>query len=194
MDGRSLRRSGLGYRSVRHLRANGLPMMIVGIDPGLTGGFAIRTVNSIILETLPTLDGRLDLPELNRLFRHYADQITHAYLELSGTRPGQSAQSGFSTARGFGNLEGMLACLGVAYTAIRPQQWSPSYDHGVTEKKLSKRYALIKKSRARIAQELYPGIDMKRTPQCKNPDSGLVNALLIADFGWQKHKRWKDSK
>jgi hypothetical protein len=169
-------------------------MLVAGIDPGLTGGFALRSEDSIILEPLPVLDGRLDLAELNRLFRFYADQITHAYLEQSGTRPGQSAQSGFSTARGFGNLEGMLACLGIKYTTVRPQEWSPKYDHGVQEKELSKRYTLIKKARAKIAQELYPGIDMKRTPQCKGPDSGLVDALLIATWGWEKHKPWKDSR
>ena len=166
-------------------------MMIVGIDPGMTGGIAIRESGGIILEPMPIRDEFIWLEDLQHILWPHRHSIVMTYLEMQSIRPMQSGQ--FKIGRSFGQIEALLRLLMIPVTIVRPQEWSPKYDHQVVEKVLSKRYALIKKARAKIAQELYPGIDMKRTPQCKGPDSGLVDALLIADFGWHKHKPWKES-
>jgi hypothetical protein len=163
-------------------------MTVMAIDPGLTGAFAIIDRDSVIVEPMPNnADGKIDLQELKRLFMHYASSITHCYIEMSTMRPGQSAQSTFSTGRTFGTLEGMLVCLGIKYTPIQSSVWSKAYDHGVTEKVASKRYPLIKKARRGIVAELYPNIDLRRTKNCKNADSGMVDALLLARYGFNAH-------
>lgn len=163
-------------------------MMILGIDPGASGAFALLDGESVIVEIMPLdEDGKLDLKELNRLLRAYADQITYAYLEEAQIRMAQGGQLSFI--RNFGIIEGMLACLGVKTTVVRAGLWSKEFDHGVTEKVLKKRKKMIKVARRGIAESLYPGIDLLRTPNCKFPDEGIVDALLIATYGWRKHNK-----
>lgn len=161
-------------------------MMILGIDPGSSGAFALLGKEDLIVEPMPVKDGYFDVQELNRLLRHYADQVTYCYLEQAQIRSMQAGQ--FSFARNFGVIEGMLACLGIKYMVVRANEWSAEFDHKVTEKNLKKRKKLIKIARRGIAQSLYPGIDLKRTPNCKFQDEGIVDALLIATWGWRKHQ------
>ncbi len=165
-------------------------MMICAIDGGAKGAFAFIDGESVIVEPMPqTADGKVDLKELTRLFRHYADQITYCYLEKGGMRPRQSTQSTFAFGRNFGILEGMLACLRINYIVVTPQLWSKEFDHKVTEKNVQKRKRMIKVARRAIVAKLYPGIDLKKTSQCKTPDEGIVDALLIATYGWNKHNK-----
>lgn len=156
--------------------------MVMGIDPGKQGAFAVLDGDSVIVEPMPlTEDGALDLYEIARLFRYYANELTHAYLELQSIRPMQAGQ--FQVGRGFGNLEGMLSCLRMSYTVLKPQDWSRFYEHGVNEKNIKKRYPLIKKARREIVARLYPGIDLRKSADCRVAHEGMVDALLIADYG-----------
>jgi hypothetical protein len=169
-------------------------MMVLGIDPGKTGGFAVLDGDSVIVEPMPANDDGIDLPELNRLLRHYADHVTLCYLEMAGMRPKQSTQSTFAFGRNFGIIEGMLSALHIKYKIIRPDTWSKNYEHGVTEKVPAKRKAKIKVARRGIVAKLYPGIDLRKSERSSTPDEGMVDALLIADFGWNQQKHmWKDA-
>lgn len=168
---------------------------VLAIDPGREGGFAFLDEESVILEPMPQNDEKkVDLTELHRLLFHYVPQTSLILLEQAGMRPGQSANSTASTWRHFGHLEGVLASLRAAFpdspqpSLVHPASWSKWYPHGVTEKNQDVRYKLIKKSRAVIAQGLYPGVDLKKSAKSVGPHEGLVDALLLADFGMRRLK------
>lgn len=160
---------------------------IMGIDPGAKGAFAILNGDSITAEIMPLLpNGELDVKELIRLISHYSKDVTYAYFEKAQIRQKQMGQ--FSFIRNFGVIEGILACFGINTIVVPSGTWSKEFDHGVIEKVLAKRKRLIKVARRSIAEKLYPGIDMKRTPACRFSDEGIVDALLIATYGWNKNK------
>lgn len=161
-------------------------MIVLGIDPGLEGGLAIREGDGVILEPMPVKDGSLDLDDIYHFLHPYARAVTKSYLEMQSLRPMQSGQ--FKIGRGFGQLETILWSLRIPTVIVEPKDWSKHYPHGVEERDLKKRKPMIKKARSEIASRLYPGIDLRRTNKCKVPDEGLVDALLIADFGWKQMK------
>lgn len=162
---------------------------ILAIDPGKTGASCILDRDSVLLEPLPmTEKGELDLRALIAYLTHYAQDITMAYLEIPGTRPGESPHHSGQSFRSFGRIEGVLAALCIPMTAIYPQQWSKDFPHGVTEKDVKKRYKLIKIVRREIAAKLYPGIDMRATEGSTLPADGMVDAILIARWGMQQQK------
>lgn len=161
-------------------------MLVLGIDPGMEGGLALRFSDGLILEPMPVKDGALDLDDICHILFPYADTITRAYLELQSLRPMQSGQ--FKIGRNFGQLEAILWSLKIPTEIVKPQDWSKHYPHGVEERDTKKRQPMIKKARALIASRLFPGIDLQRNKQCRTPDEGLVDALLIADFGMKKLK------
>ena len=157
-------------------------MLVMGLDPGLQGGICIRDDESVILEVMPVKDDLIDIQELHRIIRPYAHEITRVFLEMASIRPMQAGQ--FKIGRGFGRIESVLSYLQLPVTIVMPQDWSKIYDHGVTEKNKSKRYGLIKKARAKIVQKIYPGINFLATNESRVSHSGLVDAALLADFGW----------
>lgn len=161
-----------------------MPKTILGIDPGKEGGFAVLDGDSVIVEPMPlTDDGDLDVPELHRLIAYYAPSVSRCYLEMASMRPNQSGQ--FLIGRNFGKLEAVLVLAGVKFELVQPQTWSAHYPHGVTETDRAKRYKAIKAARRRIVAGLYPGIDLKKTARSTTDHEGMVDALLIADYGFR---------
>lgn len=167
-------------------------MIVLGIDPGLEGGFAILDGDSVVVEPMPQgKDGKLDVQELARLLAHYAPRVTRCYLERVGSRPGQGSVSTFTFGKGYGILIGLLVALGVRYEEVLPQVWSKHYEHGITEREPNKRQRLIKAARRDIVATLYPGIDLKKTARSTVFHEGMVDALLIADYGWRLNKQYQ---
>lgn len=161
-------------------------MTILGVDPGLEGGFAILDGDSVIVEPMPVGEEGLDVQELYRLLSHYAPLVSACYLELQQMRPQQSGQ--FTIGRNFGKIEALLTVCHIKYQTVRPADWSKHYAHGITEKDPHKRYTAIKQARREIAATLYPGIDLRKSERAKLPHDGLVDALLIADYGLRLHQ------
>lgn len=163
---------------------------IVGLDPGTQGALAVVDGETVILEPMPLgPDKKVDLRELVRLLSHYSPTATRVYMELAGIRPRQAAQATAAQWRGFGRLEGVLAALAAPLIIVRPEVWSAAYDHGVTDRDPDVRKRKIKKARAEIAARLYPGISLKRTERCTTADAGMVDALLVADYGYKLHRQ-----
>lgn len=159
-------------------------MVILGIDPGKSGGFALISDDEVSVFAMPIKDEDYNRTALAGFFRTHKDKITHCFIEMAAMRPGNSAQSGFTVGRGFGMLEGFLNSFSIPYTIVYSQTWSKKYDHGVTEKNKELRYRLIKKARAEIAKRLYPNMDLRKSSRCSNLHDGIVDSLLIADYGW----------
>lgn len=150
--------------------------MIIGIDPGLNGGlcFLSDSGRDIQIFPMPKIDKLLDLNELYRIIT--SNIFQRAFLESAGSRPGQSCVSTFKFGRVFGNVEGILAVLQIPFTLVTPRVWTKEMHEGISGDDPKKK-SLIAVGR------LFPGIDLRGTEKSRVPHDGMVDALLIAEYG-----------
>jgi len=107
----------------------------LGIDPGVSGAFAVLhlldtgdqalTVHPIPCDWIEVGGGkrrRYNLFALHKALVH-TTPISLAYLELQSARPGQGVVSMFSTGFGFGVWQGLLTAIGIPYMLVAPQRW-----------------------------------------------------------------------
>ena len=157
--------------------------MHIGIDPGLSGAVGILADDGALmaLHDTPTLTLRVargtrqeyDVPGMVALLQPYAAPQAHVILEESQAMPGQGTRSMFTTGYGFGVWLGILGALGLAHTRIRPHVWKHSL--GLTRDK----------EQARLrAMQLFPTADLRLKKH-----HGRAEALLLAWYGWQHHRR-----
>lgn len=105
-----------------------LPVVYVGVDPGVSGGLAVLLEDATVLDTVPV--GNHTLYQLWDWFRYYGDAATcraWACLELVGGYVGgeETARGSrmFSFGASFGRLQGMLVASGIPFVEVRPQEW-----------------------------------------------------------------------
>lgn len=159
---------------------------VMGIDPGKRGAVVCLSVKeAAVLMAVP-------LPEDMKAFARLLDEaIGWGYagglqvmieqaacirIAAQGER-GRSGTSMFNYGQGFGRLEGVLSTRNVPVGYVRPQIWS---------KALTGHFRPLSedpKVRALMAvQALFPGLGLIQ-PRCRTPHSGIVDALLIAEWG-----------
>jgi len=152
-------------------------MIILGIDPGLSGAIAIYNIytEELIVMDMPTV-------EMTRNGKHkrevspalVADVIAgkgavRAYMERVSAMPGQGVSSMFSFGRSAGVVEGVLAAYEIPVTLVTPQAWMKAM--GVRAGKDG--------SRER-AMQLFPAYS---TLFARKKDDGRSDAALIAKYG-----------
>lgn len=169
-------------------------MIVLGIDPGLSGACALLHGDSMVAEVFdtPTLEvvrngkrrreyqiATLCQELIERIGVYWSDVRTdgttgvssiYAYLESVNAFPGQGVTSMFSLGRGLGIWEGVLAALNIPYTKVLPQVWKRTMLGGKTKQ--------AKESSRLRAQQLFPSADLSR-----KRDHGRAEALLIAEWG-----------
>ena len=100
-------------------------MIILAIDPGLSGAVCRYTVNP--LNKGNTLDVRRDfktLPDIAYAVRALSEGVTHSVIELVHAMPGQGVCSMFSFGRAAGVADGALAlCFPGLVESVAPQKW-----------------------------------------------------------------------
>jgi len=150
--------------------------MILGIDPGLSGGLAILNGSEIeLLETIPTeskngfIKRQVDAQKLSSILRVYPDLI--CYLEGVASRPGQGVASVFSFGDTYGCIRGVLGALNIPTYTIAPQTWKKSL-------KISSKDDSLKASK-----DLFPSVKFKKK------DHNIAEALLIAYYGQEERKK-----
>jgi crossover junction endodeoxyribonuclease RuvC len=146
---------------------------IIGIDPGVTGAFALYAGDRLVeVHDLPVSGGHLDAAIL-------ADQLEgllsaeglrpHVYVELQGIRPGSAAGAAGKSMRGFGRIEGVIAALDWPIRIVTPAQWKRQ-----TQTPQDKDGA-----RARASQLMPEGAGF----WTRKKDHGRAEAALIAWWG-----------
>lgn len=146
-------------------------MKMLGIDPGLHGGYALIDDGRVIAEPFPLAGNEVDLAELATDWRSLEPDI--AVLERVGAMPRQGVVSTFSFGRRVGELRGVLAALGIRYYEVRPQEWQRAVLAGTTRDKA----ATIE-----WARRAYPAARLV-LPGCRVPHSGLADSLALAEYG-----------
>lgn len=159
-------------------------MIVMGIDPGLTGALAVfNTDGSIRCESLPVMQnakaaekGRnrqhLNPQGLAFALRPYMGHRCMVYLEY--TQAGmKGALANYSLGHSSGVIMGVLASLGLPYELVRPQEWKAAFQLLKQKKDASRT----------VAQQLFPHVDLSKVK-----DEGRAEALLIAEWGRRQMK------
>lgn len=177
--------------------------VVLGLDPGLQGGFAILSLEGCCLEfgPLPILGGkrrRIDIPSMALTLRHSArlgSRFHLAILEEPGNRPtrgtdpsadarGQTRGSvgTASFLREFGRLEGMLDTLGMPYQTVRPRAWQAAILGAMPSGiKPDQRRNVVKAESVAWCRRRFPAVSLTPGRRTK-PHDGIADALGIAEF------------
>lgn len=169
--------------------------MILGIDPGATGAFALLTADRryvLTVEDLPVLtmpDGkrRMHAADLHRRLgallrecrRTEGTDSVVAYLENVRAMPGRDGKGGrqamgatsaFNFGRGLGVIEAVLACLAIPVIYTDPVAWKRRAGLLKSEKDAARQLAIAKYRHA-------------ETFLARKKDIGRADAILIAAYG-----------
>ena len=148
-------------------------MITVGVDPGLTGAIAaINGEDLCWVEDMPTIDGEIAIPVLNRLYSvdEYGPwQLTHdmpVAIEYVHSMPGQGVSSTFKFGKAYG---AMLGYFGARHRITRtaPTEWKTTFRLNGKDKDAARLLAI----------ELWP--NSAETFRRKK-DGGRADAALIA--------------
>jgi hypothetical protein len=162
----------------------------VGIDPGKGGALVALLEYTdglppvVIRHSMPLIGTKrptVDLVELYAILTGYQELRApriHCYVEKQQPLPPTHGGTAANFARGYnmGILEGILVAISMPYTVVAPRRWQTAM--------LADVEGTDTKARAlRAVRRLYPKQDLRRSELAKKPDSGVVDALLIADWG-----------
>jgi crossover junction endodeoxyribonuclease RuvC len=151
-------------------------MIIIGIDPGISGAISILE-NKKILEVYDTptmIDGKKNKKQIN------SAQVTNiikerikdgkeviVVVEQVNAMPGQGVTSMFNFGQSFGVIKGICAALGLPIYFVRPSKWKKHFNLIKTNKDASRTKVI----------EAYPEISSKLH---RKKDSNRADAILIA--------------
>jgi crossover junction endodeoxyribonuclease RuvC len=153
-------------------------MLIIGIDPGLSGGIAILEDNRVKeMFDMPVMsDGKKNKRQLNsallaQLFKDNIKSVedTVMVVEQVNAMPGQGVTSMFNFGQTFGAIKGICAALGLPIFFVRPAKWKKHFEL-INSSKDASRTKVI---------EMYPSISDKLS---KKKDVNKSDAVLIARY------------
>ncbi|RZO49449.1 MAG: crossover junction endodeoxyribonuclease [Candidatus Pelagibacterales bacterium] len=151
-------------------------MIIIGIDPGISGAISILE-NKKILEVYDTptmIDGKKNKRQINsaqvtNIIRERlkdGKEIT-VVVEHVNAMPGQGVTSMFNFGQSFGVIKGICAALSLPIYFVRPAKWKKHFNLIKTNKDASRTKVI----------EAYPQISDKLH---RKKDSNRADAILIA--------------
>lgn len=166
--------------------------IIIGIDPGKTGGIASVDIEACTLnvEPMPVLAAGVngkDVLDEDRVLQLISDpRVLHVFLEHAQAMPKNGAVSMFGYGLGFGQLMMAAKATGKPRTLVKPADWMKALD--VKGKKDDNGDALFLR-----ACELMPAcrgqwvsLYKRSGKMLESRKDGLVDASLIAYYGCQR--------
>lgn len=147
--------------------------MIIGIDPGQSGGIAAIDGDASHAVPMPLSGKDIDGHEIAKLLKNLTPSVV--ILEKVHAMPKQGVSSTFKFGMGFGLVIGVCEALGIPYRLVTPQAWKKAVLAGTTKDK-DAAIAFVRRA--------YPTIDL--TPGRKRvPHDGIADAVCIAEYGRQ---------
>ena len=153
-------------------------MIIIGIDPGVSGAICILTNGKITeIYDMPTMiDGKKNKKQVNgaevtNIINKELENEKNAkvVIEHVSAMPGQGVTSMFNFGQSFGVLKGICAALRLPVHFIRPVKWKKHFNLIKTEKDASRTKVI----------ETFPYISSQIS---KKKDANKADAILIARF------------
>ena len=151
-------------------------MIIIGVDPGISGAISIIE-NKKILEVYDTptmIEGKKNKRQINSAQvtniikeRLNKEKEVVVVVEQVNAMPGQGVTSMFNFGQSFGVIKGICAALSLPIYFVRPTKWKKHFNLIKTNKDASRTKVI----------EAYPEISNKLH---RKKDSNRADAILIA--------------
>lgn len=153
-------------------------MIILGIDPGQSGAFAILHGGNIACRPFPFAGRELDIQALIGMWANLARESARAVIEQQHARPISSKVAMFSLGRNYGTLLGILGALGVGVEIVPPRAWKDDILAGVSDKDKDAAIAYVRR--------VFPYVDLTSGGRHK-PHDGMADAVCIAEYGRRRY-------
>ena len=153
-------------------------MLIIGIDPGISGSICFFEDGKILdVVEMPTMtEGKKNKRQVNgsQVYNEISNRIKKVdkkdikvIIEQVSAMPGQGVTSMFNFGQSFGVIKGICAALGLPIYFVRPTKWKKHFNLIKTNKDASRTKVI----------EAYPEISSKLH---RKKDSNRADAILIA--------------
>ena len=155
-------------------------MMIIGIDPGISGSicfFQDGIIKDVI--EMPTMtDGKKNKRQVNgaQIFNEISERINKfdkknikVVIEQVSAMPGQGVTSMFNFGQSFGILKGICSAMNLSMHFVRPAKWKKHFNLINASKDASRTKAI----------EIFPYFS---TNLSKKKDANKADAILIASY------------
>ena len=161
-------------------------MLIIGIDPGISGSICFFQDGKIIdVVEMPTMtEGKKNKKQVNgsQIFNEISDRIRkldkkdiRVIIEQVSAMPGQGVTSMFNFGQSFGILKGICSAMQLPMYFVRPAKWKKYFNLINSEKDASRTKAI----------EIFPYFSRHLS---RKKDSNKADAILIASFYYETYK------
>lgn len=150
---------------------------VVGIDPGLRGGFCIINMDGKVVTLYELKQISLVGVAINSFMatNPVEPQNVHVFLEKANTRPGHAVQAMFNYGAGWGEIIGSVRQAAYPLHLVPPHVWAKVMHAGTYGDD-------TKKKSFEACKLLFPHVSLVPVDG-RNPHDGLAEALLIAEYG-----------
>lgn len=150
--------------------------VIIGIDPGKTGGISSITNGKLTVCRMPqNVHDLISCFKAGR-FMNMGENV-EAFIEDVHAMPGMGVVSMFTFGKGLGEIRGVLATLRVPFTMVSSQKWQKHFS--LPKKKEFGTTPKWKEHLRGIALQRWPGVEIHRD---------VADSVLIATYGWDQRK------
>ncbi len=161
-------------------------MLIIGIDPGVSGSICFFEDGIIkdVVEMPTMIDGKKNKKQVNgsQIFNEISEKIKNidkknikVVIEQVSAMPGQGVTSMFNFGQSFGILKGICSAMQLSTYFVRPAKWKKYFNLINSEKDASRTRAI----------EIFPYFSSNLS---KKKDSNKADAILIASFFFETYK------
>ena len=161
-------------------------MLIIGIDPGISGSICFFQDGKIIdVVEMPTMtEGKKNKKQVNgsQIFNEILFRIkkldkkdVKVIIEQVSAMPGQGVTSMFNFGQSFGILKGICSAMQLPMYFVRPAKWKKYFNLINSEKDASRTRAI----------EIFPYFSVQLS---RKKDSNKADAILIASFYYETYK------
>ncbi len=161
-------------------------MLIIGIDPGISGSicfFQDGTIKNVV--EMPTMiEGKKNKKQVNgsQIFNEISEKIKNmdkknikVVIEHVTAMPGQGVTSMFNFGQSFGILKGICSAMQLSVYFVRPAKWKKYFNLINSEKDASRTRAI----------EIFPYYSSHLS---RRKDSNKADAILIASYFFETYK------
>ena len=161
-------------------------MLIIGIDPGISGSICFFQDGAIIdVVEMPTMtEGKKNKKQVNgsQIFNEISERIKKldkknikVVIEQVSAMPGQGVTSMFNFGQSYGILKGICSAMQLPMHFVRPVKWKKYFNLINSEKDASRTRAI----------EIFPYFSSHLS---RKKDSNKADAILIASFYYETYK------
>ena len=161
-------------------------MLIIGIDPGITGSICFFQDGKItdVIEMPNMPEGKKNKKQVNgaQIYYEISSRINDikredikVIIEQVSAMPGQGVTSMFNFGQSFGILKGICSAMQLPMYFVRPTKWKKYFNLINSEKDASRTKAI----------EVFPYFSSELS---RKKDSNKADAILIASFYYETYK------